>query len=146
MDETDKTILNMLQEDARRSFKDMAEKVGVSEATVFVRVKKLVKAGVIKSFHAIIDPAMVGKGTLAFILLRANPDEYAEALKKLAEMPDIYEIYDVTGPNYAILKARIESPQRLAELIDKIGVIKGVISTETAIVLRTMKENPIITL
>ncbi|WP_455367490.1 Lrp/AsnC family transcriptional regulator [[Eubacterium] cellulosolvens] len=146
LDETDKTIINMLQEDARRSFKDMAKKVGVSEATVFVRVKKLVKAGIIKSFHAIIDPAMVGRGTLAFILLRANPAEYAEALKKLALMPDIYEIYDVTGPNYAILKVRIESPQRLAELIDRIGVIKGVISTETAMVLRTMKENSFINL
>jgi len=146
LDETDKMILNMLQEDARRSFKDMAKKIGVSEATVFVRVRKLVKAGIIKSFHAILNSNLIGKGTAAFILLRANPNEYAETLKRLTEMDNVYEIYDITGPNYAILKVRTESPEKLAELIDKIGAIKGVISTETAMVLRVMKENPIIKL
>jgi len=146
LDETDRSILNMLQEDARRSFKEMSKKVGVSEATVFVRVRKLVKEGVIKSFRATINPTLVGKGTLAFVLLRANPSEYAEALERLSEMDDVYEIYDITGPNYAILKVRMESPEKLAGLIDRIGAIKGVISTETAMALRIVKEEPVIKL
>jgi DNA-binding Lrp family transcriptional regulator len=56
-------------------------------------------------------------------------------------MKDVYEIYDVTGPNYAILKVRTESPERLAELIDQVGAIKGVESTETSMVLRNVKED-----
>ena len=48
IDSTDREILKMLQEDARVAFKRIAEKIGVSEATVFVRVKKLRKKGVIK--------------------------------------------------------------------------------------------------
>ncbi len=146
LDETDRSILNMLQEDARRSFKEMSKKVGVSEATVFVRVRKLVKEGVIKSFRATINPTLVGKGTLAFVLLRANPSEYAEALERLSEMDDVYEIYDITGPNDAILKVPTESPEKLAGLIDRIGAIKGVISTETAMALRIVKEEPVIKL
>ena len=146
LDKKDKMILNMLQSDARRSFKDMAKQVDVSEATVFVRVKKLIKSGVIKSFCAILNPSSINKNSLAFIFLRANPSEYTEALKKLSELPDIYEIYDITGPNYAICKVRTQNPEELAELIDKIGSIKGIISTETAMVLRTLKEDHIIRL
>ena len=52
LDEVDNKILRLLQEDARRSFKDMAGRVNVSEATVFVRVKKLLKNGVIRAFRA----------------------------------------------------------------------------------------------
>ncbi|MEM2902507.1 MAG: Lrp/AsnC family transcriptional regulator [Candidatus Bathyarchaeia archaeon] len=140
LDEIDRKILNLLQEDARRSFKDMAQRAGVSEATVFVRVRKLVKNGVIKAFKAILDPAIVGKGTLAFIMVKANPSEYTNVLQKLKDMRDVYEIYDVTGPNYAILKVRTESPERLAELIDQVGAIRGVESTETSMVLRNVKE------
>ena len=59
LDDVDRHILNMLQDDARRSFKDIAKKKDVSEATVFFRVRKLVKNGVIKSFRAIVDPKSV---------------------------------------------------------------------------------------
>jgi len=140
LDEVDRKILMLLQEDARRSFKDMAGRVGISEATVFVRVKKLVKSGVIKAFRADIDPKAVGKATVALVLLKAEPSLYNEALQELARMEDVYEIYDVTGPYYAILKVRTSSPEELASAIDRIGAVRGVLSTETAMVLRAIKE------
>jgi|YelNatPaOPRAMG01_1025707.scaffolds.fasta_scaffold09024_2 Lrp/AsnC family transcriptional regulator for asnA, asnC and gidA len=140
LDEVDRKILMLLQEDARRSFKDMAGRVGISEATVFVRVKKLVKSGVIKAFRADLDPKAVGKATVALVLLKAEPSLYNEALQELARMEDVYEIYDVTGPYYAILKVRTSSPEELASAIDRIGAVRGVLSTETAMVLRAIKE------
>ncbi len=140
LDDTDRTILNKLQEDARRSFKEIAKEVNVSEATVFVRVKKLLKNGVIKAFKAIVDPRMVGKDTLAFVMLRANPNVYTKVLPILMSMDDIYEIYDVTGAYYAILKIRTKSTEDLATIIDKIGMIEGITGTETCVVLRSIKE------
>ncbi len=140
LDETDRRILDLLQEDARRSFKDIAKEVDVSEATVFFRVKKLVKTGVIKSFKAIVDPKLVGKETLAFVMLRANPNVYTKVLPTLTEMDEVYEIYDVTGAYYAILKIRTRNTEELAALIDKIGMIEGITGTETAVVLRNIKE------
>ncbi|MEM2863699.1 MAG: Lrp/AsnC family transcriptional regulator [Candidatus Bathyarchaeia archaeon] len=144
LDEVDRKILMLLQEDARRSFKDMAGRVGVSEATVFVRVKKLIKNGVIKAFRADLDSKAVGKATVALVLLKAEPSLYNEALKELARMEDVYEIYDVTGPYYAVLKVRTSSPEELASAIDRIGAVKGVLSTETAMVLRAIKEEKIL--
>ena len=140
LDDTDRQILNMLQDDARRSFKDIAKEVTVSEATVFVRVKKLLKNGVIRSFKAIVDPKLVGKETLAFVMLKVNPNVYTKVLPILMKMDEIYEIYDVTGAYYAILKIRTRSTEELAAIIDKIGMIEGITGTETAVVLRSIKE------
>jgi len=140
LDDTDRQILNMLQDDARRSFKDIAKEVTVSEATVFVRVRKLLKNGVIRSFKAIVDPKLVGKETLAFVMLKVNPNVYTKVLPILMKMDEIYEIYDVTGAYYAILKIRTRSTEELAAIIDKIGMIEGITGTETAVVLRSIKE------
>jgi len=144
IDEVDRKILSLLQENARRSFKDMASKVGVSEATVFVRVKKLLKNGVVKAFRADLDPKIIGKSTVALVLLKADPNLYNGVLQEISEIDEIYEVYDVTGPYYAILKIRTGSPEELALVIDKIGSVKGVTSTETAMVLRTAKEEHIL--
>src|SRR5208337_4793885 len=101
LDEADRKILCELQHDARVSFKAVADKVGVSEATVFVRVKKLQERGVIRGFKAIIDPKAVGKNLTAIVLVRANPKALPGMLNALRKFDDIYEVYDVTGEYYS---------------------------------------------
>jgi len=140
LDDVNRLILKRLQENARRSFKEIAKEAGVSEATIFVRVKKLQDSGVIKGFKAIIDHDLVGKKTTAFVLVKANPKEYSQVLKELMDVDDIYEIHDVTGEYYAIIKIRAENTDKLAKIIDKIGAVGGVAGTETILVLKTVKE------
>lgn len=140
LDEIDLKILKMLQENARMPFSKIASSIGVSEATVHLRVQKLKKLGVIKSFRAIIDPAKVGKGFTAIVLLKADPMKFKEVLKEVASIDDVYEVYDVTGEYYAVLKIRASSRDALAKIIDRIGEVEGVTSTQTMIVLRTVKE------
>ena len=140
LDETDKKILQELQRDARSSFKTISKQVGVSEATVFVRVKKLVQKGVLKGFKAIVDPKALGIALTAFILVRAQPKAYPAMLAALKKMEDVYEIYDVTGQYYTILKARTRDTDELSKIIDEIGSVEGVAGTETMIVFRTVKE------
>ena len=140
IDSVDKEILRMLQDDARISFKKIAEKIGVSEATIFVRVKKLRKNGVIKRFTAIVSPDLLGKNLTAFVLINTEPKNLEHVLDALSSMDDVYEVYDVTGAYYVIVKIRTENRKTLAEIIDKIGMIDGVTRTETAIVLKCVKE------
>jgi DNA-binding Lrp family transcriptional regulator len=140
LDDVDRKILRKLQEDARISFKEIAKEVGTSEATVFVRVKKLQKSGVIKGFRAILNPPSVGKQVTAFALVKAEPKSYPRMLTQLMNLEDICEIHDVTGAYYSILKMRTTNSEQLAEILDKIGEIEGVAGTETVIVLRTIKE------
>ncbi|MHC1628195.1 MAG: Lrp/AsnC family transcriptional regulator [Candidatus Nezhaarchaeales archaeon] len=140
LDEIDLKILRTLQEDARTPFSKIASSIGVSEATVHLRVQKLKRLGVIKGFRAVIDPAKVGKGLTAIVLLKADPMKFKEVLKQIASIDDVYEVYDVTGEYYAVLKIRASSRDSLAKIIDKIGEIEGVTSTQTMVVLRTIKE------
>lgn len=140
LDETDRKILRELQRDARVSFKAIAREVGVSEATVFVRVKKLTQGGVLRGFKAIVEPRAVGKTLTAFILIRAQPKAYPAMLAALKKLEDVYEIYDVTGQYYTILKARTTDTDELSKIIDEIGSVEGVAGTETMIVFRTVKE------
>lgn len=141
LDEADHKILRELQRDARISFKTIAQKVGVSEATVFVRVRKMQERGVIRSFSAIIDPKAVGKDLTAIVLVRANPKAFPGTLDALKKFDDIYEIYDVTGEYYSILKIRTSGTEDLGRIMDAIGTIDGISGTETIIVLRTVKED-----
>ena len=141
LDTTDLKILQKLQRDARASFKKIAEEIGVSEATVFVRVKKLQEKKVIKGFKAIVDPKVVGKNLTAIVLIRANPKAYSGILDAIKKLDDVYEVFDVTGEYYAILKIRTAGTEELSKIIDdEIGLIDGILGTETIIVLRTLKE------
>ncbi|HKM75675.1 MAG TPA: Lrp/AsnC family transcriptional regulator [Candidatus Bathyarchaeia archaeon] len=144
LDDADKKILAQLQQDARASFKAIAEDIGVSEATVFVRVKKLKEAGILKGFRAIVDPSAIGKPLTAFILVRAQPKIYQNVLNSLKQLEDIYEIFDVTGQYYSVLKVRTTGTDQLSKIIDEIEKIEGVAGTETIIVLRTVKEETVI--
>ncbi len=140
LDHIDKKILEILQNNAKTPYSQIAEALGISEATVHLRIKKLLKLGVIKRFQAIIDPEKVGKNVLAIIAITAVPQKYNKVLEELKKMSDIYEIYDVTGEYYTITKVRVNSREELASLIDKIGDIDGVESTRTMYVLRVVKE------
>ncbi len=140
IDDVDRKILGALQKDARNSFKKIGREIGVSEATVFVRVKKLRDKGVLRGFKAIVDPSTIGKSLTAIMLIRAQPKSLPGMLDALKKLEDIYEIYDVTGQYYSIIKIRTGSTEQLSKIIDEIGTIEGVAGTETIIVLRTVKE------
>ncbi len=141
IDDIDKEIIKMLQENARSSFRKIAKKLNVSEATIFVRVRKLLKKGVIKGFTAIVSPELLGKNLTAFILINVDPKKLQQVLEALSKIDDVYEIYDVTGSYYIIAKVRTEDQKKLAKIIDEVGMIDGIISTETAVVLRSIKED-----
>ncbi len=140
LDETDRKILRELQRDGRRSFRKIGEHAGVSEATVFVRVRKLQAKGVLKGFRAMVDPKAVGKGLIAIVLVRAHPKTFHGMLDALKKFDDINEIYDVTGEYYSILKIRTSGTDELGKIIDQIGTVEGIAGTETIVVLRTVKE------
>jgi len=140
-DDLDRLIIKNLQVNARAPFSKIAKEAGVSEATIFLRVRRLQQVGIIKSFRAIISPSKVGKSLSAFILVRADPRKYSDVLNVVRNLSEVTEAYDVTGPYYLILRVDIADKESLAKVIDLIGAVEGVSSTETAIVLKEVKEN-----
>lgn len=140
LDEIDRGLLRILQENAKTPYSKISKELGISEATVHLRIRKLVKQGVIKRFQAIVDPAKVGRDVVAIIALTADPRKYDSVLERLKSMPDVYDVYDVTGEYYTLLKVRVGSKEELTRVLDEIGKIDGVESTRTMFVLRVIKE------
>ncbi|MBB5252927.1 Lrp/AsnC family transcriptional regulator [Sulfurisphaera ohwakuensis] len=140
LDDIDKKILKILQEDARTPFSKIAKMLNLSESTIHIRIKRLRENGIIKGFYVDVDPEKIGYNVVAFVLIKADPKKYEQILKKIYEFKEIYEIFDVTGEYYALLKVRVKSREELATILDKIGNMDGVTSTYTMFVLRTIKE------
>lgn len=140
-DEKDLEILKALQENGRASYSEIAKRLGLSEAAVYTRIQRMIKQGVIKKIQAIIDPEKLGFNLTAIIAVKAQPSKYEQLLNELSKMSEILEIHDVTGDYYCLLKIRVTTRENLAKLLDRIGSMEGVLSTDTRIVLRTIKES-----
>lgn len=100
MDEVDRKLLGILQDDATLSIAQMAERVGLSPTPCWKRIQKLDASGVIKRRVALVDPDRVGMGLSVFIAVEAG-DHMPEWLERFASgvaaMPEVMEIYRMAG-------------------------------------------------
>ena len=146
LDDIDKKILKILEEDARTPFSKIAKMLNLSESTIHIRIKRLKESGIIRGFYVDIDPEKLGYNVMAFVLIKADPKKYESVAKAISNFKEVYEIFYVTGEYYALLKVRVRNREELAMVLDKISNIDGVTSTYTMFVLRTIKENKVIDL
>jgi Lrp/AsnC family leucine-responsive transcriptional regulator len=141
MDDTDRHILDLLQQDARMTNAEIAKLVGLTASSVFERVRKLQEEGVIQRFTIQVDPAALGKPLTAFIRLTVAYDErQAAGVAALVSDPDVLECYSVAGEDCYILKTRVGSPTELEALIHRIRGRLTVLRSVTMIALSAVKE------
>ena len=147
IDEIDRDILMLLQENGRLSNAAIAEQVGLTTSTVFDRIKKMEKKGIIQKYVAIVDPAALGKSITAFVRLvvsSVDQEDYLHSKRQLSEIcqaePEILECYTVAGEDCYILKVRVSSTKALESLIERLRSHCLVTKTTTNIVLSTFKE------
>jgi Lrp/AsnC family transcriptional regulator, leucine-responsive regulatory protein len=148
LDATDQTILNLLQGNARLSNAELAEAVGLNASSVFERVKKLERRGIITGYVATVDPEKIGKPLLAFIrvTIEASAQADSDAVHQsvldvcLAEN-DILECHNVAGEDCFIIKVRAGGPKQLEALLAKIRRLTRSSRSVTNIVLSTYKES-----
>ncbi|KXB02782.1 AsnC family transcriptional regulator [candidate division MSBL1 archaeon SCGC-AAA261D19] len=141
MDETDMEIVRMLEENGRIPFREIAERLDVSEGTVYNRVKRLQEENVIKGFSIRSDPMKLGRDLVAIIGLRVYGGHLVEVEKEVAEHPGVRAVYDVTGDHDAILIIRFETRAELNDFVKKLLSHKYVERTSTYVVLNVVKED-----
>ena len=142
VDRIDRQILDLLQQDGRRTNLDIAQTVGLSAPSVSERIKKLTKGGYIKRYVALLDPKRVYRDTTAFISVMLSQPRYADGfMGTIKEMADVLECHHITGEYSYLLKVRTIDTDALGELIStQIRAIEGVTGTRTYVVLGTVKE------
>jgi len=140
MDNIDREILNIIQQDARIANAEIARQVGLAPSAVLERVKKLEERGIIKGFETKLDAAQLDFGLTAFIAVRTHECCY-ETDKFLMEIPEVLEVHDVAGEDSYLLKVRVKDTEHLSKLMrERLKNVPNVSSTKTTIVLQTIKE------
>jgi len=144
MDLKNKAILDILQKDGRIPNKEIAEKVFLSPPSVLERVKKLEQQGIILGYKAILNRNAISRPILAIssITLSNNSAETIdEVLKYFSSIPEVLEVFHLTGRFDFIIKITAKSLEDLKLIIsEKISKIGGIQKIETSLVLQSVEK------
>jgi DNA-binding Lrp family transcriptional regulator len=133
MDKKDEKILNLLKQDGRASYTEIAEEIGVSEGTVRNRVEKMQENNVIENFT--VETGSRGSKAIVMVRLQTGKD----INNVMESFPKGITIMEVTGEYDLVLEVQRPSNKKINDLLDNIRSIEGVDSTETYMVLKERK-------
>ncbi|MBX2957442.1 MAG: Lrp/AsnC family transcriptional regulator [Cyclobacteriaceae bacterium] len=148
LDSTDRKILELLQRNSNITNALLAKEIGLSPAPTLERVNKLENAEVIKSYHAVIDPASVGLGVSTFVMVTLkghNKDNIEKFMHAINQVDEVIECHHITGSGDFILKiicADIAAYQQL--MLEKVSNIDVVDSLQSMVILSTMKSSKVL--
>ena len=139
MDAIDYNLILELQKDSRRSNRQLARLLGVSEATVRRRIKDLVDSHTIQ-LTAIPDPYMVGINMWGFMGLQVELSQVDNVAEQLATYPEVHYVGICSGSNQILIGVMFQSPERLSQFItNELARIPGMIRTDTLVSLKSLK-------
>jgi Lrp/AsnC family transcriptional regulator for asnA, asnC and gidA len=138
LDQTDAAIVEQLYESPRMAFREIARRLGVSEATVRTRVRRLQDAQVLR-FTAFVDPAGFGHGVLAVALVDVAAAQHDAVVKKLSEWPEVVYLSTLFGRHSLQLQLSGETEQHLWQLIQDLSGIDGVTDVQAQIEVKVHK-------
>jgi len=142
MDILDLKIVRCLTEDARCTYKYMAEQTGVSEATVKNRIDKLQEEGIIKKFTIIMDYHKLGRAIKAFIGLKVQPAKISEIVKVIEKNPDVHVLYRTSGDVDLLIEVIFEHMEDLNSFLERELALEGILGTVVTIVIGPYKRCP----
>lgn len=143
IDDIDRRILNILQENARTPNAEIARQVDMAPSAVLERIRRLEAKGVIRGYEARINPEALGLNLLAFVFVRSS-DMSAEmrTAEILGLIPEVQEVHHVAGEDCFVLKVRVPDARSLGRLLrERIGTLGTVVSTRTTVVLETLRDS-----
>jgi Lrp/AsnC family transcriptional regulator for asnA, asnC and gidA len=145
LDETDREILEILQEDARTPFSEVARRIEMSSATVHDRVNRLVDEDVIEGYHASVDPKALGYDVRAIVGLRVKQGREQDTLDQLAKIDGVQEVHITTGEYDVVMWINATDTEDLRRLMfDRIARMDGFSRSETMVVLGTTHDDEVL--
>jgi DNA-binding Lrp family transcriptional regulator len=140
IDDLDKKIIRVMNENARKSFREVAKEVGTSASVVIHAVKKMEGLGAIKGYIPIIDAAHFGFDLMAIIALRISQGKLLETQKKIARIPQVAAVYDITGEWDSLVFGYFRGRGDLNDFLKKLNAMRFIDRTVTHIVLNVVKD------
>jgi Lrp/AsnC family transcriptional regulator, regulator for asnA, asnC and gidA len=141
LDGLDRGILEELNVDARRSHREIAERLKVSPTTIGMRIERMERDGIIRGYVPLLDDEALGWELSATIGIRISKGKLREVEERLAKDPRAYAIYDVTGDFDALLIGRFRDRRDLDRFVKHALQDPQVERTNTQVVLNRVKED-----
>ncbi|MBA9007896.1 Lrp/AsnC family transcriptional regulator [Thermomonospora cellulosilytica] len=143
MDELDTRIVELLQTDARQSNRELARRLGVAPSTCLERVRALTRRGVIRGYHADIDPAALNRGVQAMVMVQVRPLSRAviDAFKdSAAAMPEVLSVFVLAGGDDFLLHVAVQDLDHLhAFLLDRLSKRREIAGFRTSVIFQQVR-------
>jgi len=153
LDSADLEILKIMQENCRTTAREISERINLPVTTVFARMKRFEKVGLIKGYHAVLEATKLNAGTTAFILASfASKGEdkvlsQRKVAKEIAALADVQEVHIISGEWDILIKVKAKDVDFVGKfVVDKLRLVKGIERTLTCFAFETEKESTAIPL
>lgn len=142
LDAIDRALVLALRAHPRASLTTLAKRVKVARGTVYSRLDRLEKTGVIIGYGPEIDPSAAGYSVLAFCTLEIQQGSHEETTSRLATIPEVLEIHTITGDGDLLLRVIATSNDHLHDIVQAFSAITTVQRTQTQLALATTVNRP----
>ncbi|AFU57763.1 putative HTH-type transcriptional regulator, AsnC family [Candidatus Nitrososphaera gargensis Ga9.2] len=147
LDEINLKIIDILSRDASRPFVEIAKELEISDATVHMRVRRLMAAGIIRKFTIATDNRLLGYDHLAFMGINIKEGSSDEVTALLSQVDEILEIHEMHGRFDLLLKIRARNLDEMRDIVvNKIRRLPQITEAELMTVLKTIKEEQSVSL
>jgi Lrp/AsnC family transcriptional regulator, leucine-responsive regulatory protein len=119
LDEIDWQIISILQLEARISFKELGQRIGLTGTAIAERVRKLEDEGIIESYSIKLNREKIGLPVMAFFKLRVNAESCRQMRELAIALPEVIEAHRVVGNEHYILQVVLPSMQDLEAIMEK---------------------------
>ena len=141
LDELDQQIVRLLITNARMSYSEIGQQVGISRVAVKARIRALEQRGIIEEYTTIINQQKISGAVSCYFEIETLPDSFAQVVSLLDQNETITQIYRVTGKNklhvHAVAASSEEMEQLIAQVIDP---LPGIVSCNCNIILSRIKD------
>jgi DNA-binding Lrp family transcriptional regulator len=142
LDETDRRILRELTRDARLPNNTLAQRAGIAPSTCLARVRALRERGVIRGYHADIDPAAVGRPLQAMVAVRLQAGARGHLrsfVAGMARLPEVLNVFFLAGKDDFLLHVAAASTQALRNFVEDLSASGDVAYTETSLIFEHVR-------
>lgn len=141
LDVMDQKIVKLLIENARMSYSEIGEKIGISRVAVKMRIQALEEKGIIEEYTAIINPQKISGAVSCYFEIETEPSTFEEVISILNNNDTITQIYRVTGHNKLHVHAVTEDNEAMEDVIHNvIDKLPGLLSCSTNVILSRIKD------
>ena len=137
MDDLDRALLHLLEDDARLSMAELGRRVGLSRTAALARVRRLEREGAILGYRAELRPELAARSHVARVAIVLRTSDVAAYVRRLATFPELEEAESIAGEHDLVIRLAADQAERLDVILDRINGWRETVRTTTWMVLRT---------